>query len=537
MIHAAVLSVAALVATAAAESLGPAGEDGSRPAVVAVFDGGVVTADDLQREARFESADERRFRELAGHSAEAVRRDWTRRMVLRRAARRVAETEGRAAEPTLAERARQAGRRWWLARWRQGCYGEGLALPGDAELVALLGPPRALPERLRLSQIFLRASTPAEIDAAVTRLAGWRAEIDSLAAFQDRAERSSDSQTARRRGRLGVLHRGWLPPAAEEVLYELPTGAMSPPLVLRGGVHLFWVEARIPAETVPPDRAVAKLRREKAEEARDACKSRRLAAATIAASPAPPGELAVGERRLPAAVVEGFARPGEAAEEARRRWVEEEILYQSALALGAPSPEERRRLQDLEDDVWLQEGVGRRLEALLPEPTPEELHRLLDAEPERYRSPRRLAGRFVVARRPAGEDPLAFFDALAALAGRIRVGAGGWEETATLGRTGSFELQPALRVAGILGPLVFDAIQSLGPGEVAGPIQDGADFWLVRIDGEEPQRRLTFEEALPRLRADARRAATPALKARIVGELLAGVGFRFVEPELPTSSP
>ena len=227
--------------------------------LLARFDGGAVRVSDIDREIRFLAPSEHRYRAHLHMSEERKWGDWTRRMALRARGLQLAELEALTTDPRLREQARRAAREWVLQQWEQVCYGLPLSLPTedalkhDARQQAV-----PIPNRLRLSHIFLRTRTPEEDAAAQQQLTTWRAEIvgtgNIAETFADYARRYSHSQTAVKGGNLGWLHEGWLPKAAELTLYPLPSGTLSEPLKLRGGWHLFLVKDTSPAHTAPFER-------------------------------------------------------------------------------------------------------------------------------------------------------------------------------------------------------------------------------------------------------------------------------------------
>lgn len=478
---------------------------------LATFDGGAVTAADLEREVAHLPKDERTFRQVKGLGDEVSRRDWIERIALRRIAAQLAPAEGLTGDAVAAREAARAVEGFWLNRWRASCYGFGFALPSDEELRREIEPTLPeIPERLLLSHIFFRAVTEAEFAAAERQLEDIRTTTSRLAEFQALARERSASDSARRGGSLGWMHRGWLPKEAEAVLYALPTLGMSPPLRLRGGVHLFWVEDRRPAERAPLAPRLKKRRAELEAEAADACRSR-----------------ALGEARAALGASSGAA--------------DDSLLLRWALARNLPTAEERARMQDVEDNVWLLALVEKRVQARLGAPAADELRRRYDADPGRFRSQRELAVRRLLVPIPSDRDPLSFRDALRdavlrAIRGELR-----FEELAALaGPAAAAETlprSPAIEVAGFLGPAIFDAVHQLEAGAIAGPMQDEGNLVIVRIDEVQPARQLTFAEAEGELRAAWTAERRRSLRAAVAAELLSSHHFALLAsapgPALP----
>ncbi len=478
----------------------PPAEPPARP--LAVFDGGSVSTLELAREERFLSKDERMFREAQGHSLARRQEDWLERAALRLIARRLAESAGLTVAGEAAEKAHAAGRSFLVERWARSCYGLGFDLPSEAEVAAELTPTLGtIPPRIKLAHIFVRAETADEVAAASQRLSAWKAEIHDLDGFHALARQQSASQSARRGGELGWLRQGWLAKEAEAVLYRLQPGAMSEPIALRGGVHLFWVEDRRPEER---EALAPRVRRRLAElrsTALDGCRQRRLGQAR--AMPSVGGGPAAGE---------------------------DELLFRLAVATHQADAGELARITDLANNVWIEQVVGERVEATLGSPDPAVLRQRYDDAPERYRRPRELALRRLSVAVPRSGDPLAFEQHLRAAVERLAAGEGSWEEVrAAAGSAASEEAQPLLPqldAASFLGPYAFDIIQPLAAGDVSGPIQDAGQLVVVKIEDERPEAQLSFEEALPKLTESWRAERRRQLNASVTAELLARNHFQ-----------
>ena len=420
--------------------------------ILARFDGGEVRVSDIDREIRFLPPNEHRYREHMKMSEERKWADWTRRVALRARGLHLAEQDSLTADPRLREQARRAARDWVLQQWEQVCYGLPLSLPSDDVLKQEVRQHAVtIPNRLRLSHIFLRTRTPEEDAAAQRQLTTWRAEMVATEkpaeTFHDYARRYSHSQTATKGGTLGWLHEGWLPKAAEHALYPLPSGTLSEPLKLRGGWHLFLVEDNSPAHTAPLDRKVATLRAQHAADAKKDCRRQTLAAASV--SHALSGTTAWPDVTIGTWAITGqllselYPQSGETPEQVRTRYVEAETLYQTALAstwLDAPM---RRRMEDLQRDVWFNAVLQKRVSARLQEPTPKELHAAYTRQEQPLETRRALQLHLLKTRIPEQTDPLLFFDTLTTLADGLRAGTLTWEQVAAqLNGRGTVEAWP-----------------------------------------------------------------------------------------------
>jgi parvulin-like peptidyl-prolyl isomerase len=501
--------------------------------VIAIWDTGEVRQSDLDREIEFMTKDERQYREIQKMPEERVRLDLIRRIALREIAVQEAERTGIDREPETRERARQAARSWWLSRWRETCYGLPLTLPTDDELRAELEE-KVLPKRVRLSHVFLRAEGAEEVEAAIGKLEMWRQTITGLEDFASLARQHSQSESRHRDGRLGWIREGWLSADAERLLFELPAGTVSPPIELRGGVHLFFVEEVRKAEPLPVDRRLRQLRAVKRTAALEECRQQRLDTADLRLQSNEAddwSDITVGDWFIGGATMRSiYLSPDTNPVEVRTRWIEDEALFQTALATGAQTPDERLRLNDLEGNVVLGGLVENALKQETREPSAEQIRARFELNPGRYRAQRRLELEVLWTGIPDGSDPLVFWDRLARTADDLRSGEISFVQAAAAigggATTERWPIAPVREAAGALGPLVFDRIKDGTRGSVFGPIQDADRFWIVSILEDEPTRPMTFSEAESRIRAEIIGEGRKAARARIVSEMLESHGFR-----------
>lgn len=509
-----------------------AGSDVSNAVALATFRGGEVLSRDVEREIMFLPQQERRYRSVERMSDARQWSDWMQRIALREISLQIAAETGLDQDPLVRERARRKAREWWLGRWKASCYGMPFEKPDDNRLrQELKGQEKAIPARLRLSHIFLRSRTPREEAAAVARLERLRAEIGSLESFWAIAAEVSESESARRSGKLGWLQKGWLPQEAEQVLLGLPEGSISPPIALRGGVHLFFVEKNEPATSRILDGQVRRLRGEKRTAMFRSCRQARLQEAEALPLEETAERLKVGSWEVPTEVLEVVYGSSEASlEETLRLLGEDERLFQLALELGAPSPEERRQLRSLESDVYLGIVAERRIQSLLRQPTSAELRAIFDGESNGFKTTLRLDLRVLQARIPSAVDPLEFFERLEELARRLRGGELEWSAIApgTLGIEAieDWPFLEALEIADRLSPVVFSSLAETRPGEVIGPIQNRANFYVVWVEGREEPRAKTFEEAKPQLVRRWRKQHRQDVGNRVVGQMLGLYDYR-----------
>jgi peptidyl-prolyl cis-trans isomerase C len=103
---------------------------------------------------------------------------------------------------------------------------------------------------VRASQIFLKAQTPEEREAALDKLTAIRGRIASgELKFADAAKEHSEAPTAAAGGDVGWFpYRGKMPAEFSQVAFNLGVGEMSEPFASEFGVHLVTVTAEKPGE-------------------------------------------------------------------------------------------------------------------------------------------------------------------------------------------------------------------------------------------------------------------------------------------------
>lgn len=490
--------------------------------VLARFRGGEVLASDLERERLFVTRDEKQYRGVAGFSETQTDEDWIRRIALRRLAR-LELPPALAADPALQELARSQARNFALSQWHEACYGLPLETPSDQELLVQVAKLPPWPLRVKVYHIFQRVAAgedPAQVRA---RLESWRPELRTLDDFMAKARDLSHSQSRRRGGSLGWIRAGMLAPKAEEKIFNLPVGSLSEPVEVRGGFHLFWIAGRREAED-GRDWYLEKKKTEALAEARKRCRQTRIDS-FAGIRKLEEGQLRVGEYQIPLSQLP--LRHGESQEAARQRFEEEEILFQLAQGPGGLGPQEKLRLVDLEDNVYLARHIETLAEARLGQPTPEALREIY-GDGAAYRRPRHLAGTLLRVQLPSSGDPWAFFERAEGIATAIAGGGLSFAEASKElgGELTVFPLQSQLEVANLLGPPLFEEARLRALGSVVGPVQDADSIAIVRFDREEAQRRLSFEEALPDLKLAWRRAYLAQHKETILNEMLVRGKFR-----------
>ncbi|MFO0758281.1 MAG: peptidylprolyl isomerase [Byssovorax sp.] len=202
------------------------------------------------------------------------------------------------------------------------------------------------------------------------------------------------------------------------------------------------------------------------------------------------------------------------------RWVDEELLYREALALGLDrgDPIVRRRL------VQKMERVGEGASPL-PEPGDAELQAFLDAHADRFQEPARTSFEQVfVSRDRRGE---AAEGEARRLAGELRGGAdpARFGDPFLQGR--AWSLRSAPEIAQVFGPSFAAEVAALPPGRWSDPIASSYGEHLVRVSEQRPGRTLPLAAVRPRVaeewmseeRERRRRAVVDGLRQRATVEI------------------
>ena len=494
--------------------------------VLARLAGAEVALDDAVREERYRSPDEAQFRAVKSLDGERGRLDVLRRCALRRT------IGGPGADPLLEARADALRRDDFLGRWAARGYDLPVEVPEPAAVRAELERTLPnLPERWRLSHIFLAAPTEEARTAAIARLAALRPTLRTLEEFQRQAQAISQSESARRNGRLGVIKPGFLRLEAEAVIRALPVGQVSEPVVTGPGVHLFWVEEVLPAgRWLTDDRVEHEVARRRAAAVADNRRQALARAPTAEVGPIGrdglPAYLKIGETTMPGeflrAVVASADRP-----ERLEAWIESERLWRLAGGEGRVRAEERRRGDDVAADLRLRSRLESAAESRIVEPTEEEIAARFAAHPERYRRPEQMAVRFLRLPIPRDRDPFDEERRLEAEIAASRATGVGLEALATAralpaAALSVSDLRPILEVAGELGPQVFEQVKGLAPGALSAPIHDAEDWVVVEVKAREAARPLSAAEAAADVRAAIRAERRRAELAARASELLVG---------------
>lgn len=231
----------------------------------------------------------------------------------------------------------------------------------------------------------------------------------------------------------------------------------------------------------------------------------------------------VHEIVVPASLVQGLVRDAErrtgktpTPEEADamvERWIDDEVRYREAIALGLDRGDliVRRRLVQKMD--FLLEGS-----TPLPMPTEAELAAWLAAHPADYAAPDRVSIEHVfAAHRPAGDEAARVAGWMPALA--EGVGAGTLGEPFLRGNVLTARSQDEL--AGIFGAEFAAAVFALPAGTWEGPVASRYGAHAVRVTDRQPGRTPDLATIRDRVTRDWRAAKRAALDAQALADLRA----------------
>lgn len=237
----------------------PAADTAPAQGVVARFDGGEITVDDVDAKILGLPAAER---PAPGADLDAWYGDLIRQLVVDRELLESARREG--LHDSDAFRLRRMAIERQLAV--QSCladYGAGLESVTSEELEAAYEERQnelLAPERRSAFHIYLRRAAGESAAALRARMNDIRDRALRGESFQRLAQSESDSETRHRQGAIGWIVRGQLPETFEEVVFSLEEGVPSQPIVDSGGVHLFQVDDILPKRQLSPNEVAGRLR-------------------------------------------------------------------------------------------------------------------------------------------------------------------------------------------------------------------------------------------------------------------------------------
>lgn len=522
------------------------------PGVVAVFEGGRLTADALDEELLSMPPSER-------NPGDAEPRNWLesvlRAMAVERLLAAEAERLDLAAEAGFVSQLEHLRRDVTVRRYVE-LNATGIAPPSDDELRDLYDARQeqyARPGRRRVTHMFRRRPPGASDEALRAELAVLRRRVMDGEELSAIAAVESDSQSRHNDGNLGWLAPDDLPAELAEVLFALEPGVPSEPLVTEDGAHLFVVEEEQPAATVSFDEVRLVLARELAAQRAD-----EAIAALAQSLPLPEIVWRAPEDELAALVQAGdpeavvlradeytvrlgdlpllnarlFAHsPADPPAEILARLVQRERIYQHYR--DAQDDQLAARLRRIEQVALAAQARWRLLrERAAADEQALEAH--YTDHRSRFSSPLRLHVQSL-------EVPLAGRDDASALMGRLEAfhaaaphDTAGLEELAEQvdGRVEDLGMLSASRLGALHTSWSLGELAALQPGRTAPPLRDDDVLRLLLVSGRQEPEPQPYPDVRERV-IDAYLAThAQQLNAGLEAELLEAAGYRVVDAEL-----
>ena len=228
---------------------------------VARFDGGALTAEDLDRAIL--------RRGLASQVQEAENRaEWLTQLARRLAVERILLEEARLVgadqDPEMQRAERQARRQVHSENYLR-LFTDQLPPVPDQEIADFYQEHLdryQRPERRRVQHIFKRYGEGLDRAALTAELTALRDRVVQGESFGLLAREHSDSETRHRDGSLGEVKRGIFPEDFDQVVFALEQGVPSEPVFTADGGHLFFVSTVLEARSFELDDVKALIRRE-----------------------------------------------------------------------------------------------------------------------------------------------------------------------------------------------------------------------------------------------------------------------------------
>ncbi len=375
------------------------------------------------------------------------------------------------------------------------------------------------PRKVRLRNLFKRfppGAGAARIEAVRAEMAALEEQLKKGADFAELASRESDSQTRYQGGLIGNAEAGHLRPEIDAVAMALEPGRISPVIETEDGLTLLKcdriIEARVPTREQAAANVAGNLRRLRARQRWQETEKELLAAAEPRYDTAAPVVLRFAGGQLTRAQLPGLLRsrrrgPDPAAYNPERL---REILKQHALRVQSAGrarrlglgeePEVRQRIRWQQLLILGAEEMSRRVRSELEPLAAEDIRAYYEAHPERFeRLPHfdLAAIRFTLDE----EDPRPQHARAEQVSAALRAGsldfaaaARGHSDHPSAAAGGGLGWQSRLQLAGF-GRVVWDTVQGLQPGQVSAPLQWDENLWIFRLNGFQPARPMTFEEA------------------------------------------
>ncbi len=394
-----------------------------------------------------------------------------------------------------------------------------------------------------------RALTPAE-ERAIRRRA--LEAVDRASAgddFEVLVREYSESEDAQRGGELKNIHPSMLEDEAAQELSKMSETEISSVVETRTGLHIFRLDRRLETEPLPPESLEKSARRllvrRHAEQARAELLGDLHERGTVDTS----GPVwTVGDWEIDETTVDLMAEIGGLPSQVFREHLTDQLLLaQEAVDRGLDTPHFDVEFERSMQAVVFERSFRERRQEVVQELAGERLRELYDAQPSRFNENERARIELIFI--PQGQDSFTSQRWVEDLVAELRAG-GSFADAARDHSQGpqadnggdlGFLDRPEW---GYLGPAVFEALESLEPGQISDPIyctdkvlaQPGVlrgGFAIIRVSERQPERSRTFEEAFD----DVRRAWVVQHREEInevvLDDILTEGGFRIIR--LPTA--
>ena len=412
----------------------------------------------------------------------------------------------------------------------------------EEKVTELAGRLQTMPRRVRLRNIFKRFPS----DADESRKDAIRASMESVVQrwrdgedFKDLARQESESQTKWQGGLLGNVRPGTLRPTVDRVAMALKPGEISAILEEDEGLTLLYCEKVLDAVVRTPEELQA-IARKRLKNQLDGKLTQELEDELLAEaglvfvwpeSPARRPETTGGssevvihwlDGRLTSEDLQawlgslgpkGVHLPRERIERQIRGWVIRRMARLRAQRLGLINSSIHRQIALNRLQTLAEQALAKRVAAKFQPITEAEKRQAFNRWiaipgqelPEAFIFPETFELR-IIQLPLSSEDPRPSYEFAESLSRRLRAGELDFASAAE-----RFSVHDSKSQGGRLGHLSnrqvnrrfgFDmsrALHGLQAGEISMPVEEAEALWILRLEGIQPRRPMTFEEAEPRI--------------------------------------
>lgn len=431
--------------------------------------------------------------------------------------------------------------------------------PTEAELKAEFERRRdeyQRPARRLVFHLFKRLEVGGSLDALQDEVADIRQQIVAGQGFNVLAARLSDSESRHRSGELGWFQPGQLSPDLDRVVFDLDEGVPSQPITTRDGVHLFYVDVAVDAKDFSFEEARQGLLRQVVNQRQGEAMTQleqRLDVDADVFKPSPDelrailqrgdpqeGVLRVGTFELP---LRHFAvmldndrqqRPnaeGFRAEQVLRNVWRGELIFQQQQAAGIPlSAEDEQRVAEQSRQLLAFQGRQQKLRQRIEE-DPEPVRTFFDDNRMRFTTPLRLRIRRLTL--PLGERPSDHMALLERRRQDLDAGTLSLDDLAAeLGgevETLDWQNLPELHVS---APRLAQFAAETAAGRHSPPFRSEESLQIFRVEEREDPSPRPYEEVRDAVRAAYLERHGQRLYRELRDAVLTGAGFQIFEQRL-----